>query len=343
MLRRYGCSEIWINRVMGIIRSVSYTFLHNGVEFGRVEPKRGLRQGYPISPYIYILCAEGSSAIVRRNEEAGLLHGCIIAKGAPMISHLLFADDCYLFFRANEIEAGIMKRILTWYENISGQVINYNKSVVTFSPNTSEASKLAVCSELGVASVSAHGKYLGLPMTTGRSKRCMFNFLQDKVKQKLQGWTTQILSKAGKMMLLKSAAQVIPNFWMNLFLIPGEVCDQIEKQMNSFWWSSGGTGKGIKWMTWSRMCTVNEDGGLGFKNLRAFNLAMLAKQGWRLLNSTNPLVTALMKARYYPDTDFLNARIGANPSFMWRSIMAAQATVRQGCRRHIGDGLSTKI
>ena len=75
------------------------------------------------------------------------------------------------------------------------------------------------------------------------------------------------MSKAGNVILLKTATQVIPNFWMSLFLIPAEVCDGIEKAMNVFWWGNGGSNKGIKWLSWDKICTVKEDGGLGFKKL----------------------------------------------------------------------------
>lgn len=83
--------------------------------------------------------------------------------------------------------------------------------------------------------------------------------------------------------------------------------------------------------------------GLGFRKLQEFNVAMLAKQAWRLINNTNPLVSGLMKARYYVNTDFLEAKLGDNPSFMWRSIMASQEIVRQHCRRKIGDGKDTRV
>ncbi|XP_074378170.1 uncharacterized protein LOC141719694 [Apium graveolens] len=98
-------------------------------------------RGDPISPYIYIMYAEGLSFILRHNEKAGLLHGCVNARGTPSISHLLFADDCYFFFKSNGSEAGVMRRILDMYENISGQKINYAKSVVTFSSNVTAGVK----------------------------------------------------------------------------------------------------------------------------------------------------------------------------------------------------------
>lgn len=91
------------------------------------------------------------------------------------------------------------------------------------------------------------------------------------------------------------------------------------------------------------MCTAKEDGGLGFRILNTFNIAMLAEQGWRLLSNDNPFVTNLMKARYFPNNDFLEATLGANPSYMWRSILESQEVLRQGVRKRIGDGLSTNI
>lgn len=145
------------------------------------------------------------------------------------------------------------------------------------------------------------------------------------------------------MILLKTAAQTIPNFWMQLFLIPAEVCNGIQRQMNSFWWGSGGSNRGIKWLAWDKLCVDKAGGGLGFRELSKVNLAMLAKQGWRLLNNENPFFTSIMKARYYPEGDFLQAQLGVNPSYMWRSIIAAQEMVSQGSRRRIGNGESTRV
>lgn len=96
-------------------------------------------------------------------------------------------------------------------------------------------------------------------------------------------------------------------------------------------------------MAWDRLCEVKEERGLGFKKLLEFNKAMLAKQAWRLINNVNPLVTQLMKARYYPRSDFLQASLGVNPSYVWRSIMKVQDVVLKGCRRRIGDGKDTRV
>lgn len=70
---------------------------------------------------------------------------------------------------------------------------------------------------------------------------------------------------------------------------------------------------------------------------------MLTKLGWRLLNSDNHFISSLMKARYYPKGVFLSAKIGSNPSYMWRSIMTTLDSVKQGCRRRIGNRQSTRV
>lgn len=114
--------------------------------------------------------------------------------GAPTISHLLFADDCYFFFKATEREAGVMKNILDRYERESGQMINYNKSTVMFSPNTTEENRQSVHSLLGVREVHEPGNYLGMPMNIGRRKIANFSFLVERVEQKLQGWQRITLS-----------------------------------------------------------------------------------------------------------------------------------------------------
>ncbi|XP_074346866.1 uncharacterized protein LOC141685674 [Apium graveolens] len=168
---------MWINRVMQCVKIILYNFVRDGKVFGDVHPQRGLRQGDPISSYLYILCVEDLIGILRKYEDTWLIHGCKVARGAPSISHLLFADDYYFFFRAMQTEANIMKSILQRYERLSRQLINYNKSEITFSPNTCIDVRFSVCQVLGVRQTNKPGKYLGMPMCVGRSTNEVFGFL----------------------------------------------------------------------------------------------------------------------------------------------------------------------
>lgn len=219
---------------MYCVKTVSYTFMTDGTIFGNVQPQRGVRQGDPISPYLYILCAEGLTGIIRQYEDMGLIHGYRIARGAPRISHLLFADDCYVFFKATQMEASNLRSNLNKYEMLSGQLVNYNKSDIVFSPNTCARQRESICACLQVQDKGKPGKYLGMPMHIGKRKKEVFGFIGDKIHNKLQAWCNKDFSRAGKLTLLKSAAQSTPNFWISLFLIPDGICDEVEKKMNAF-------------------------------------------------------------------------------------------------------------
>lgn len=91
------------------------------------------------------------------------------------------------------------------------------------------------------------------------------------------------------------------------------------------------------------MCGLKGRGGLGVKDLKNFNTVMLAKQGWRIMNNINPLVTEIMEARYFPHFEFLCASLGMNPSYVWRSIASAQDVLKIGCRVRIRNGESTSV
>ena len=84
---------------------------------GPIIPKRGLHQGCPLSPYLFIICAEGLLALLRQAETSGLINGSKICRGAPSISHLFFADDSFLFFKSTEEETIVIRRILELYES----------------------------------------------------------------------------------------------------------------------------------------------------------------------------------------------------------------------------------
>ncbi|XP_019154304.1 PREDICTED: uncharacterized protein LOC109150749 [Ipomoea nil] len=303
----------WVQLIMKCVSTISYNLLVNGSRSDPILPTRGLRQGGPLSPYLFIICAEGLSLLLQKAHNRGLIHGCRVARGAPPISHLFFADDSLLFFKANVQEASEVKRCLSVYEDLSGQVVNYHKSSICYSRNTSNASKEVVEQVLGVGQAPNFGKYLGLPSFVRRNKKAAFAYIEDKIRQRIGSRNKRLLSQAA-----------------------------IERTMNHYWWDSG-TDRRIHWKAWDKLCVPKKYGRLGFKELRAFNLAMLGKQAWRMLTKPESLVARIYKARYYAKGSFFDAQVGNNPSLCWRSIMAAKSIICSGVRRRIGNGESTLI
>ncbi|CAN0874829.1 Uncharacterized mitochondrial protein AtMg00310 [Linum grandiflorum] len=124
---------------------------------------------------------------------------------------------------------------------------------------------------------------------------------------------------------------------MNVFLLPITLLEEIERMMNSYWWGTKGSGGGgIAWMRWERMCVRKDGGGMGFKDLYGFNLAMLGKLGWQLLSDGTSLMAQILKAKYFPQGDFISANLGSNPSRTWCSIHEARLLVKQGYRWKVG-------
>ncbi|XP_030502854.2 uncharacterized protein LOC115718027 [Cannabis sativa] len=344
VMLQMGFAERWVRLIMFCVSSVSYSIMHDGHRMRPILPSRGIRQGDPLSTYLFIICAEGFSALIKKFESQHLLQGCRVAHGAPSITHMLFADDNYLFCQATPGAAVGISNLLQVFENASGQKINFHKSTIFFSPNTSAVNRTQICNRLVMPEASEGSLYLGLPNIVGRNKNAVLGFLKNKVIARVNSWDGKVLSRAGKEILLKTVVQSLPTYAMSVFLLTKSTCLEIEKEMARFWWkTSSSKGRGITWMSWDRMCATKSEGGLGFRSLYDFNLAMLAKQGWRLLCKPDFLAGKIYKARYYPHSDFLTAELGNNPSFVWRSIWSSQDLLRSGIQRTIGSGTNVNI
>ena len=144
VMRRMGFQERWIELILMCVTTVSYFVLINGEPKGKIKPSRGLRQGDPISPYLFLLCSEGLSAMLKREERKGNIKGVSVCRGAPQLSHLLFVDDSIIFCRAS-IDVGLqVMKVLSDYEHESGQKLNMEKTSLFFSKNTNNDMKEAI-------------------------------------------------------------------------------------------------------------------------------------------------------------------------------------------------------
>lgn len=144
ILLKLGFQDTFISLIMRCVRSVSMSIRVNGVLSQSFRPSRGIRQGDPISPYLFLLCAEGLSCLLKNLGPMFLSRGARVGVHAPWISHLLFADDWIVFSEASQRGASRLQEVLEIYSRGSGQMVNRDKLAVFFSRNCTEEMKSEV-------------------------------------------------------------------------------------------------------------------------------------------------------------------------------------------------------
>ncbi|XP_028082842.1 uncharacterized protein LOC114284149 [Camellia sinensis] len=256
VLRKMGFDSKWVHWVMECVSTVSFSIFANGEKKASFVPSRGLRQGDPLSPYLFIIVADVLSKLISHSLQNREIFGFKITRLCPTLTHLFFADDMLLFLKAEDTECQKILDLLKVYYEASGQ--------------------------------------------RGRFKSAAFEFIIEKVISKLQGWKQKLLSQAGREILIEVVVQAIPSYAM--------------------------------------LALSKFQGGLGFCDFQAFNSALLARQGWRLVKYPNSFCARILKGIYFPHTDFMHASKGRQPSWSWTSLLQGRQLLQQGIRWKINSG-----
>ena len=233
MLAFFQLSPNLITLIMNMISSTQFHILWNGMPLPEIVPSRGVRQGDPLSPYLFILCLERLSLKMEEVVRDKLLHP-ISFRGRVCLSHIFFADDIFLFTRAKAKDCTKLSHILQEFCAASGQLVSIAKSRLWFSPNTPRHCKDQVTGILGVPTMNHIGTYLGTPIFTSHRTTSSYQYLVDKIQMKIEGWQTKYLSMADKATLIKSVVSIIPIYAMQTTFLPQKISYQLDKMNCSF-------------------------------------------------------------------------------------------------------------
>ncbi|KAK6138841.1 hypothetical protein DH2020_027414 [Rehmannia glutinosa] len=238
VLTKMGFSRTFVSWIFAYINSASFSFMVKGEACGWVLPNRGIRQGDPLSPYLFLIISEAFSNLISQAKVAGRLTGIRISRAAPVVTHLFSADDALLFNEASEEQALNFKMVLDQYCLASGQKVNFEKSSVFFSSNTPDQVRSDVCSIMGNIQEQKKIKHLGLPLSIGRSKKEIFKFVVDMADRRVSNWKANFLSMAGKEVLVKFVLNALPNYIIACYKLLVVVCDDLDRTISKFWWGS---------------------------------------------------------------------------------------------------------
>lgn len=192
-----------------------------------------------------------------------------------------------------------MVKIIDDYSLASGQRVNYQKSNVHFGKKIPDQRREEIKRKLNINHEGGEGIYLGLPKAFSGSEVTILSYLKERMNQKVMGWQKKFLSPGGKETLLKAVEISLPTYTMFFFKLPKTVCEALTSVMDDFWWRTSRDSRGIHWKAWDKLCLPKGRGGLGFRDIEGFNLALLGKQLWRMITHLKSILARVFKGRYF--------------------------------------------
>lgn len=265
-----------VHCIMWCVRSPVYSLLWNGFQTETFTPTRGLRQGDPLSPYLFVIIMETISRAIQKEVDDTTWTLVSFSAGAPPISHLIFADDLLLFSAANDSNASCISNVLHNFARAFGLRCNLTKSTALGSANVEVSAKACIAQILNIPFVPGFDKYLGFPIINGRIRIVDFDFLLYKMNSKLSNWKHRLLNKAGRTTLARSVLASVPLYYMQHLWLLQATCDRTDKVIRDFVWKNE-EGIGLPLVKWERVARPCNQGGLGLRRARCMNVSLLGK------------------------------------------------------------------
>lgn len=234
----------WIHLISQCVTTTSFKVQVNGNLAEPFLPSVGLRQGDPISPYLFILCMNVLSSLMIKAQDEGSLKGIKVSRRALPINNLIYADDVFLFFKAN-------------LESCEAFVLDLESC---------KASKFKM--------VDMFNKYLGSFMDEGTRSRKIFKDIQEKLPTKVSSWKSKLISQARRIVLIKSVLSSVPMYHLSYFALTDKEAKKCDSVLANLFQGNHVTGNSPHMIAWNKICQPKHRGGLGIRKFKDFNNAL---------------------------------------------------------------------
>lgn len=248
------------------VTTASANVLVNGSPSGELQLERGIRQGDPLSPFLFLVAAEGMNLLVKNAINEGLIKAATVGRNKVKVSHLQYADDTIFTIEGSMENARALKRLLIEFEMISGLAVNYNNSNV-FGVNLDPEGIGTMAEVLGCMVGEWPIPYLGLRVGGRSNGVAAWKGVMDRVKGRLSKWEASSLSMGGRLTIIKLILSAIPIYNLSFSWLPKLVERCLISLFRRFLWGGKGEENKLAWVSWDKICKPLKVGGLGVKNL----------------------------------------------------------------------------
>ncbi|KAJ0638467.1 putative RNA-directed DNA polymerase [Helianthus annuus] len=334
----------WISTTLNTARA---SVLVNGSPTMEFECTRGLRQGDPLSPFLFVIAMEALTGVMKQATMVNLFKGIKCTNDGPVISHFLYADDVIFLGEWSTENASNLRRILRCFYLASGLKVNLAKSSV-YGVGINQHEVQSMATFLGCKSGSFPFKHLGLVVGANMNLVKNWKPIIDLFKNRLAIWKAKQLSYGGRVTLLKSVLNALPTYFFSLYKAPNQVIDALDRLRRVFFWGGSEEKAKMNWVAWDNVIAPIEYGGLGFGSLKDANHAMLAKWWWRFKVENKGLWRRVIWAIHHNSRSWSAIPAKISMPGIWKQIVNIHHSLQQkgidlfkAIRNVVGNGSNT--
>ncbi|KAJ9541443.1 hypothetical protein OSB04_027949 [Centaurea solstitialis] len=297
IMKQMGFGLKWCSWIKGCLTSASISVLVNGSPTEEFHMERGLRQGDPLSPFLFLIIGEALQVMILEACNKGLFDGLKLLDKQRNVSLLQYADDA-LFF---------------------GLKINLSKSRL-FGIGVTKEEVQHMASLVKCKADQLPFLYLGLPVGDNMAKLKPWAKLVEGMKLKLSCWKARVLSIGGRLTLIKAVLTALPLYFFSIFKVPDGVIKQLEKIRRNFFWGFKEGEKNLYWIAWDKIMAAKDQGGLGVLSLKSMNIALLSKWFWKFHEGSNSLWKDVV-SEFFGQLGGFDKRLSKRRNSPWATIV----------------------
>lgn len=335
ILRALRFPDSYVHLISQCITTTRFSVAVNGELGGYFRGARGLRQGDPLSPYLFVLAMEVLAQLLNNDYFNGQI-GYHPSASNPPVTHLAFADDIMVFFDGQQSSLERIAATLDGFSAWSGLTMNRQKTEL-FVAGMSELESSDL-SSLGFSIGSLPVRYLGLPLMHRKLQICDYRPLLDQLKRRFSSWSSRALTYAGRRQLLASIISGTLNFWFSSFILPKGCIKSIESMCSRFLWNGNITSKAAAKISWKSVCMPCSKGGLGLRDLSSWNTTLSLKLIWLLHCESESLWASWTKRNRLKGASIWSFEVEKQTSWIWKSILRLRPLAERFLKCDIGDG-----